>query len=67
MYFISRLLMFRQFLTASTRFERLYEAIRPESIEAFETHVIEVEGVSGANMGRIIIGSTVGIEALGSP
>lgn len=74
----------RQFFTGSTRLRKLYVAMVPDSMEAFETNVIEVLGtnvctlesgvrqtcgtdVITANIGRIIIGSTVGIEALGSP
>jgi hypothetical protein len=45
----------------------LYEAIVPLSIEAPETNRMEVEGTRGANIGLVIIGSTVGIEAFGSP
>ena len=39
----------------------------PEEMEAWETNVMLDEGTRGANMGRIMIGSTVGMEALGSP
>ena len=65
--FISRLPILLQFLTASTRFFSPYDATAPESMLALDTNVIEVAGTMGANMGRMMMGSTVGIEALGSP
>lgn len=82
--FMSFFPILRQFLTGSTRFRRLYVAMVPDSMEAFETNVTEVFGTNvcrlgsavrqvygrdaiTANIGRIIIGSTRGIEALGSP
>ena len=39
----------------------------PLSTEALETNVIDVRGTKVPNIGRIITGSTVGMEALGSP
>ena len=36
-------------------------------MEACETNVMLDEGTIGANIGRMMMGSTVGIEALGSP
>ncbi len=39
----------------------------PDSMEAWETKRTEVEGTRGANMGRAMMGWTVGMEALGSP
>lgn len=39
----------------------------PEEREEAETKRTEEEGTSGANMGREMMGWTVGIEALGSP
>jgi hypothetical protein len=39
----------------------------PELMEASETKRMDVCGTNGANMGREIMGWTVGIEALGSP
>lgn len=42
-------------------------AIVPEEMEEAETKRMEVEGTRGANMGRAMMGWTVGIEALGSP
>ena len=65
--FMSFLPIFRQPLTASTLFFRLYDLIVLESIEAAETKVMDVLGTRGANMGRMRMGWTVGMEALGSP
>lgn len=39
----------------------------PEEMDACETKVMLLCGTSGANIGRMMMGSTVGIEALGSP
>jgi len=39
----------------------------PDDIDDSETKRIEDEGTSGANIGRPMIGCTVGIEAFGSP
>lgn len=39
----------------------------PEEMEASETKRMDVWGTSGANMGRLMMGCTVGMEALGSP
>ena len=39
----------------------------PEEMEASETKRMDVWGTRGANMGREMMGCTVGIEALGSP
>ena len=39
----------------------------PEEIEEAETKRMLVEGTRGENMGREMIGWTVGIEAFGSP
>jgi len=36
-------------------------------MEAWDTKVMLEEGTSGANMGRMTIGSTIGMEAFGSP
>ena len=44
LYFMSFLVMLRQFLTASTRLRRLYEATLPLSSEACETNVMLVWG-----------------------
>lgn len=59
--------MLRVFFTASTRFARLYDPTLPEVIDAWDTNVTHVEGTNAANCVREITGSTVGIEALGSP
>lgn len=59
--------MVRVFLQASTRFDRLYDATLPVVMEACETKVTHVEGTKDANCVREMMGSTVGIEALGSP
>ena len=59
--------MFRQFFTASTRLFRSYDAMFPDDIDDSETKRIEDDGTSGANIGRPMIGCTVGIEAFGSP
>lgn len=39
----------------------------PEAMEAAETKSTDEAGTSGANMGRAMMGWTVGMEALGSP
>ncbi len=39
----------------------------PEVMDEEETKRTEVSGTKGANMGRAIMGCTVGIDALGSP
>ena len=39
----------------------------PDVMEASETKRMLVCGTRGANMGRAMMGCTVGIEALGSP
>jgi len=39
----------------------------PDVMEDSETKRMEVEGTRGANMGREIMGWTVGMDALGSP
>lgn len=67
---MSFLLIARQCFTASTLDLRLYDAIRPDVSDACETKVMRVVlAVLGRapNMGRMWMGSTVGIEAFGSP
>lgn len=39
----------------------------PLEMEEADTKRMEVEGTSGANMGRAMMGWTVGIDAFGSP
>lgn len=39
----------------------------PDEIDDSETKRMDVEGTRGANIGRPMIGCTVGIDALGSP
>lgn len=39
----------------------------PDEMDDSETKRIEEDGTSGANIGRPIIGWTVGIDAFGSP
>jgi hypothetical protein len=65
--FISFLPIFLQFLTASTRLRKPYDLITPEEMDAWDTKVMLDCGTKGANMGRMMMGSTVGMEALGSP
>lgn len=57
----------RQPRTASTRLRRPYDAMAPDSMELAETKRMLVSRTRGANMGRAMMGSTVGMEALGSP
>lgn len=39
----------------------------PDVMEDCETKRMEVLGTNGANMGRAMMGCTVGMEAFGSP
>jgi hypothetical protein len=39
----------------------------PDEMDAWLTKVMLEAGTRGANMGRMMTGSTVGMEALGSP
>lgn len=57
----------RHCFTGSTFFLRSYACTTPCSMDAWLTKRMEVEGTSGANMGRAMTGCTVGMEALGSP
>ena len=66
-HFISFFPMFLQFFTASIRFFSPYSDILPDVMLAALTKVMDVEGTRGANIGRMITGCTVGMEALGSP
>lgn len=67
LYFMSRLPMFLQFLTASMRFRSPYDLMTPESMDALDTNVTDDDGTIGANIERMMTGSTVGMDALGSP
>jgi hypothetical protein len=64
---MSRLPIFLQFLTASMRFRSPYDFTAPESMDALDTKVTDDDGTIGANIERMMTGSTVGMDALGSP
>src|SRR4051794_21676110 len=68
--FMSRFDIVRQLRTAARRFESPYDGATPRSIECCDTNASDAPPPAppyDPNIGRMLTGCGVGIEALGSP